>query len=106
MSKPAKFTFKKHPRETGLAGVANPYRPTDIKLNKKVIGEIFPPSLLAKDSYWSIRFTVDEEDPNTLRKFKWILLKARFNSEAEARVFLQDKCVMLCSMYKFHHIED
>ena len=37
-----KLTFKKHPRETGLAAVGNPHAMVDIKHNKKKL-VILPP---------------------------------------------------------------
>jgi hypothetical protein len=65
-----KFTFKKHARSTGLAGVGNPYQNVDIKLNKKVCGAITAPNWRTKDNKWTVGVTVlkteeeMKEEPN------------------------------------------
>lgn len=57
-----KFTFKKQPRETGLAGVAHPYPNTDIKAGSKVVGEIVAPTWRTPDNKWHITLSVKDED--------------------------------------------
>lgn len=78
-----KLRFKKHPRETGLAGVGYPYRPVDIKGDGKVVGTISAPSWQTDDN-WRIRFMINNED-----NWEWIQFKKVFESEAEAREFIK-----------------
>jgi hypothetical protein len=79
-----KFTFKKQPRETGLASVGNPYPDTDIKLNKKIVGQIVAPNWASKDGLWYIRLTRKKEGG-----WLWVQIKQKFESEPEAREWLQ-----------------
>lgn len=81
-----KFTFKKQPRETGLAGVGNPHPDTYIKHNKKVVGCISSPNWRTPDNKWRIRLTVKDENDHC--DWKWISLKKTFDTEPEAREFL------------------
>jgi hypothetical protein len=76
----AKFTFKMH-RETGLRAVA--YRPhSDIKIRGIVIGSI---------REGAIRFKVKRERAkDNPAPFRWVTLKKRFGSDAEAREFLRE----------------
>lgn len=81
----AKFTFKKQPRETGLASIGNPYPWVDIKLAGKVVGCIQPPSVFGGDT-WRVRFMVISE-ANT-RGWAWAELKAHYESEQDARDYI------------------
>lgn len=66
-----KFTFKKEPRETGLAGVGNPNPDTRIKHNKKVVGCITGPNWMSKDNKWTVRFQVDEKEEG--KGWRWAI---------------------------------
>ena len=82
-----KFTFRKDPRETGLAGVGNPYPNTNIKWEKKVVGCISAPSWNTTDNKWGIRLMVKKDERPG---WAWVRLKARFDTEPEAREFLNE----------------
>ena len=86
----AKFTFKKQKKETGLAAVGNPHPDTTIKHNKEGVGHISAPAWNTKDNKWRIRLMVEQEakedDPCN---WKWVTLKATFDTEPEARAFIQ-----------------
>lgn len=81
-----KFTFKKHPKETGLSAVGNPYPDVDIKHKKKIVGMIASPNWRTKDNKWAIRLMLKDKE-----NFQWVTLKARFDNEAEARQFLNER---------------
>lgn len=102
-----KFTFKKEPQTTGLAGVGNPYPNTAIKHKKKEVGVIYAPTWQTKDDKWSISLMVlkkeDEEQGNC--EWNWISLKARFDSEPEAREFLKEHVEGVLAK-GLHHAED
>jgi hypothetical protein len=75
----AKFTFKMH-RETGLRAVA--YRPnSDIKIKGVVVGSIREGTIRLM-----VKRERTEDDPAV---FRWVTLKKRFSSDAEAREFLR-----------------
>ena len=86
-TKARKFTFKKQPKETGLAAIGHPYPDVDIKLKKLVIGYIDAPTHLTLDSKWRIRLKV--VNVNMTPGWQWITLKGVFDTEKEARTFLQ-----------------
>lgn len=105
--KKEKFTFKKHPRETGLAAVGNPHPNTDIKHNKRLVGVIDAPNWSSTDDQWRIRLmkkkTEPDDNPNS--DWKWIRLKKTFDSEPEAREFLNQNVDQLLS-WNLHHDDD
>lgn len=76
----AKISFRKQPREAGLAS-------TDIKLGGKVIGSIIPPSRFGQDQEkWRIGIMADkeptEDDPCP---WVWLFWKNCFATESDAR---------------------
>lgn len=88
----AKFTFKKDPKPTGLAGVD--HRPgTDIKYKGKKVGRIEAPQWHSNDQQFRVRFTCLktpedlEAEPNC--KWKWRASRKVHNSEEEARDWLK-----------------
>lgn len=95
-----KFTFKLHPRETGLAGVGNPYQGSDIKLNKQIVGTIYPATW--REAHWkvSIRRLVpaSPNHPSTWRN----MIVSQFNTEGEAKEWIKSK---LADYLKDHQIE-
>lgn len=81
---PLKVTFKKRPRQTGLARVAEPYSSTDIKVKGVEIGYIAPPHRTDPAYLWTVRFKVhDPEGENC--KWRWATMKARHATEPDAR---------------------
>jgi hypothetical protein len=100
MPKSERFTFKKQKPLTGLMGVGNPYPNTTIKHDKMVVGYIYAPTWQTKDGKWSISLKIsDPED-----RWHWSRLKARFDSEPEARNFLNTHAEKILS-FNLHHDE-
>jgi hypothetical protein len=86
----SKFTFKKYPRATGLAGVAEAGREYyDIKLKGIYVG-IFGKN--HSNEKFDIRFQIIKkdimEDGNPNCEWKWITLKYKTSSSQEAKDFL------------------
>jgi hypothetical protein len=84
-------TFKKHPKDTGLAAIAHPYSSVDIKIDKKRVGYIGAPNAFS-DDYWDIHFSVLKSDTDKPENcpWKWIRLKQKFATEEEARVYVKE----------------
>lgn len=101
MNKPTKFTFKNAPKATGLARAASLGEEVTIKLNKQHVGTIRPPVYHLDNHVWSIALSVKCEPtpdaPN--RNWKWITLKAKFNTADEAKTFLNEKFELITSTY-------
>lgn len=97
-----KFTFKKFEKETGLRAVGAA-RGCYIKLNKKEVGNI-------SNNGWrgdgKFRITLTVKDEGEKCGWKWIKLKATFDSEDEARQFLNENIDELLSRYSFQYFED
>ena len=95
------FTFKKHPRPTGLASIS--YRPGfDIKIKRKKVG--YCEALGVGSSPWTIRFAV--KDSEEFCGWRWIRLKHQPTCEEEARTFLKERYKAVIHMYDLHHFED
>jgi len=103
-----KFTFKKEPRETGLAGVGAGEM-TTIKLNKKDCG------LIAKDGWrnqwenWKIVIAVEKsevESEGSNCKWKNIQFIQRFKTQPEARVWLNNNFEKINDKYTIHYYDD
>jgi hypothetical protein len=101
-----RLSFKKQPKETGLAGVANPNPFTDIKADKKKVGYISPPSRFG-DNQWTVWLAVKRQttDENPC-PFENVRLKWRGNSEQEGRDFLKDRWESICKTYDLFQHED
>lgn len=82
----SKFTFKKEPKPTGLYSIGNPNPNTKIKHNKLEIGYISGPSWQSIDDKWRIRLMVDGQSEGT---WKWVIIKTVFDSEPEARIWIE-----------------
>lgn len=82
----AKLTFKRHKKETGLRAVGNHHPWVDIKLNKKHVGNIVPPSAFSDHDDFLIRLMV--VDSREACGWKWIQLKFRAKNEAKAREYI------------------
>lgn len=86
-----KFTFRKQPRITGLAGVGYPKQSIDIKLHNRRIGTIYAPNW--RNDNWEIWLSVfkkdinEDDNPNC----EWSNINLGFVSfsEDEAKDFLQ-----------------
>lgn len=101
-----KFTFKKEPRETGLASVGNPNPDTQIKLDKKRVGTIRGPSWSSKDNLWRVMFVVKTDEPEHKHcGWKWVTLKKKFETEPEARLFVNEHFEKMLSL-KLHKFEE
>lgn len=100
-----KFTFKKNV----FTGKYSAFFPTwtDIKYDKKVVGTITCDE--SKDEF-TIKFAVYKENdtPKDNCAFKWIKMKKKFDSELEARTFVNREDVrdMLHSKYSLYSLED
>jgi len=83
-----KLSFKKQPKETGLATVGNPYQSVDIKADKKLVGTIYAPNWRTKDNLWSIGFMVIDTEKHS--GWKWVTLKFKGETEQECRDWLKE----------------
>lgn len=100
-----KFTFKKEKSETGLRAVGNPYPDTLIRISKgKHVGSIVAPNWQTEDNLWRIRLLVKDDDSNA--GFRWVRLVAKFETEPEARAFLNSKYAELRAKYDLYEMED
>ena len=84
-----KLSFKKEPRQTGLAGVGYPYRNVTVKMDGKEVGTLHAPNWQTKGDVWECWFMVygDTGNPNCNwqnRRLKTLL------SEAAARQWVKD----------------
>jgi hypothetical protein len=91
-----KFTFKKHPRETGLASVAHFWQDSDIKLKGKKVGVVSRESHFGNDDpKWRVRIAVKVTAENRAKisgsegdvkcGWKWIMFKAKFDKDELAK---------------------
>lgn len=108
MEKKNSLSFKKEPKETGLAGVGYPNPNVYIKLNKKKIGYISAPNWTSSEDVYKIRFSVVKkdilEDGNPNRNWKWITLKASFKSEEKARAHVKKIISLVSSLHEFQEV--
>lgn len=101
-----RFTFKKEPRETGLSAVGRPYPDTRIRLGGKAVGTISAPIYSTKDDKWGVSFKVEKTPTDTDPcPFAWKTLKRRFDSEPEAREFVQANAAGLIAWGLYGHEE-
>ena len=88
--KATKFTFKKEPRETGLRAVGHSQPDTVIKLEKLPVGRIIAPCWSMEDGLWRVQVRIAKAPtPEEPCEFRNAMLKKRFETEPEARQFLQ-----------------
>lgn len=74
-----KFTYKKHPRPTGLAGIGSGER-HDVKLNKKIVGSISGGGWRDPKKYRGLIFTTTKgnvftKSQNSVEEVKEVLQK-------------------------------
>jgi hypothetical protein len=102
-----KLSFKKQLVENGLASVANPYPNTDIKGDGKVVGAITAPGAFTS-SYWRIMLHIAQgpsaADPAPFRNV--FLKNAAFNTEREAREWLQKRWDLITGVHTLYQMED
>lgn len=99
-----KVTFKKHPRETGLAAVGHSQQSVDIKFNKKKFGLINAPNWSTKDNKWGVSITI--KDPNQKAGWCWIFFKVRHENEQAARDWITANYEKIAAKYTIHFFED
>lgn len=94
------FTFKKRPKATGLARVAERSDTTEIRIKGKLVGLISVPRLFEDNV--RVRLMVKcEEHPG----WKWVALKAGFETEGDARAKLNEKFDYMVKTFDLHHQE-
>lgn len=102
-----KLTFKKHPKETGLRAVGNPYPSVDIKLAGKRVGMIDAPNWQSKDRKWVIRLAIKQTpEPGYPAPFGWVTLKAKFDDEKAARAFVTTNSEDIQAKFELYSFED
>jgi hypothetical protein len=79
------FTFKREKKQGGLAGVGYPYASVTIKHDGLVVGMIHAPNWQTPDHKWSIALMRKGNENNPNCDWRWVRLKARFDSEEAAR---------------------
>jgi hypothetical protein len=100
------FTYKKDKPATGLRAVGYSTPSTAIKLRGKEVGTIVAPSWQTKDHKWGVRIAVEKEPTKEEpASFRWIQFKIRFDSEPEARGWLQANAHHIQRMFVLHQFE-
>lgn len=98
-----KLSFKNGARPTGLSSVGNPYRSITIKGDGKDVGSIRMNNSNAAnpkgDNKYHIWLHVKTED-----SFKNITLKAKFDTENDAKNFITEHWQSLIERYPIHQI--
>lgn len=89
-----KFTFKRQPKDTGLARIGADETSSDIKLRGVVVGLLKSPTRGRWGEPdipgWRVKFMVEREaTPAEPCPWRWATLKRRFDTEPEARAWLQ-----------------
>jgi len=101
-----KVTFKRLPKATGLAGIAYPHQSVEIKLKRKQIGTIHAPNAFSGNQGWKIVFMVlcepSKENPSG---WKWITLKNQYDTEEEAREYVQKVIRLISKRHTFRSEE-
>jgi hypothetical protein len=95
------ISFKRLPRETGLAAVGHPNQSVDIKVNGKECGWIVAPNWQTEDNKWKVGIKVINGE-NLNCSWKWIYFKARFETESEARAWVKDNLKRFDEKYKLY----
>lgn len=97
-------TFKKGKRKTGLAAVGAHDPPTDIKINKRIVGHIEFPNRHTESKIIKVHLTVKKQQPdsNPNCDWKWIALKAGFHTEQEARTFVKREILTIAKNNLLH----
>lgn len=98
------LSFKKDPRETGLAAFVAGEPNTNIKLNKINIGYIYGPNWRSKDNLWRITITVrkDAADIQEGCDWRWLTFAKTFETEPECREWLHKNMDGIKAKYNIH----
>jgi len=96
-----KVTFKYDPQETGLAGVGQVHRGSDVKHKKQVIGRIAAPSWNTKDNLFRNMLAIKTE-----RSWKWITFKVKHVTSDEAREWWKHNIDGILEKYDVHYLGD
>jgi hypothetical protein len=100
----AKFTFKKHPRRTGLSGVGYPHQSVDIKFNRHRVGVISAPSWETKDNRWTVGVMIVDETAEL--PWRWTWFKKRFENEQAARDWANENAERIVALGLYHHPDE
>lgn len=102
-----KVTFKKEPKETGLAAVGRPYQASYCKIKGKGFGTLDPPSIRGAH-VWTVRVMImkPEPDGNPNCDWKWLTFKRTHNSDEQARVWLQENIDRIQEIHTLRFAED
>ena len=99
-----KLSFKKNPKETGLAGVGNPYPSTKIQANKKWCGSIHPPTWKSNDNLWRVSIMVIKsdimEDKNPNCPWRWVHFSKTFETVELAREWVKEHWTNINERYQ------
>lgn len=93
-------TFKNDTAPSGLARVGW-IKGADIKYEKKSCGHIVPPSHWTKETQYKVSLQVKDEI-----SWKWVTLKARFDSLDEAKDWCKANWENIMQKYNLHFRED
>lgn len=95
----SKFTFKREPRLTGLAGIASPHADVQIKLAGEQIGILRGPNPHASHMGWKASFAIKADaHPGWV----WVRMAHEDASEDEARAWLQRQADNIIAKYALH----
>jgi len=101
MKSPKKFTFKNHPKETGLARVGAGTPAIGIKYAGAEVGAIYFNNSWSsnRDIGIQVRLMAPKESTHESPcKWKWITLKEKFSSGDEAKAFLNENFEKICKL--------
>lgn len=101
------ITFKKQPKEKGLASVGSPNQSIDCKINKKTFGMICAPNWQTKDNKWSVGIMIIKPavDNNPNCNWKWIHFTKSFDEPEQAKIWLQENIDKITAKYKLRFSE-
>jgi hypothetical protein len=98
-----KPTFKKEPRATGLARIADPHPSTTIKLGGKRVGQIRPPHIRDEKPVWSVSVMVTtDKHPG----WTWVVFARKHESESDARAWVLANWDKIAEKNSIHALED
>jgi len=101
-----KLTYKKHPAQTGLAGIGHPYQSSDIKISKKKMGLIIAPNW--NKTGWQLGFAIKKERPddNPNCDWRWFYFSNRFETEIEAKQCAEKSINRFMEIHNLHYFDD
>jgi hypothetical protein len=105
-----KLSFKKEPKSTGLARVANPHSSTKILINKEWCGTIQHPFKYSKNDLWTVGLMIIKadimEDDNPNCPWRWAWMKTQFKDDVEAKAWIKENWEMLLMRYDIRKTKD